>query len=352
MREPKPSVQKSAPRYIEQSDPLGLSSTPDAHQGAVMFQGKRVGTCLLLVGWPILATVLEVNGALSDRTPTANAQGAIGQRQAAGTGSASVTGDVPCEGSAVGFSIDINGDIDASTVESVSRLFAAYHDKEAKVNGGLKCAPAIDRTQFNPAAYGVHYGINSRGGSVAAAMAIGRMFRREHAWLGVDGVCISACVLILAGAVDRQIGKTAAVGIHRPFLVSSPQNPLKTEQVKQAYEYMLQDMRAYLREMNVSDRLADDMLAVEPQSVRFLTQAELKEYGLGRVDPAEQQRRAIENEARDVGEANQLGLDRMEYTRRKALAESICERTPAGEAVTDYTEFWNCKRRVLKTGQR
>jgi ATP-dependent protease ClpP protease subunit len=291
--------------------------------------------------------VLEVNGALSDRTPTANAQGAIGQRQAAGTGSASVTGDVPCEGSAVGFSIDINGDIDASTVESVSRLFAAYHDKEAKVNGGLKCAPAIDRTQFNPAAYGVHYGINSRGGSVAAAMAIGRMFRREHAWLGVDGVCISACVLILAGAVDR-----AAVGIHRPFLVSSPQNPLKTEQVKQAYEYMLQDMRAYLREMNVSDRLADDMLAVEPQSVRFLTQAELKEYGLGRVDPAEQQRRAIENEARDVGEANQLGLDRMEYTRRKALAESICERTPAGEAVTDYTEFWNCKRRVLKTGQR
>src|SRR5580704_12843286 len=113
MREPKPSVQKSAPRYIEQSDPLGLSSTPDAHQGAVMFQGKRVGTCLLLVGWPILATVLEVNGALSDRTPTANAQGAIGQRQAAGTGSASVTGDVPCEGSAVGFSIDINGDIDA-----------------------------------------------------------------------------------------------------------------------------------------------------------------------------------------------------------------------------------------------
>jgi hypothetical protein len=41
---------------------------------------------------------------------------------------------------------------------------------------------------------------------------------------------------------------------------------------------MLQDMRAYLREMDVSQRLADDMLVVESQRVRILTRAELKGF--------------------------------------------------------------------------
>jgi C4-dicarboxylate-specific signal transduction histidine kinase len=79
------------------------------------------------------------------------------------------------------------------------------------------------------------------------------------------------------------------------------------EQVKYAYWTMLQNMRAYLREMNVSERLADDMLATEPEKVRILTQAELTRYGLANVEPAEQQRRAIDDEVRDVREANQLG---------------------------------------------
>ena len=37
--------------------------------------------------------------------------------------------------------------------------------------------------------------------------------------------------------------------------------------------------------------------------------------GLARIDSAEQRRRAIENEARGVQEANQLGLDPREYRR-------------------------------------
>jgi len=159
-------------------------------------------------------------------------------------------------------------------------------------------------------------------------MAIGRMFRKQDAWLMVDSVCISACVLILAGAVDRQIG-TAEVGIHRPYFGTTPDKLVKTDQVKQAYLRMLQDMRSYLREMDIPQRLADDMLAVEPERVHILSKAELTEYRLAGVDPAEQQRRAIEKEARDVDEANQLGLDRKEYTRRKSLGEKtmrICGR--------------------------
>src|SRR5262245_50470427 len=107
---------------------------------------------------------------------------------------------------------------------------------------------------------------------------------------------------------------------------------------------MLQIMRAYLREMNVSERLADEMLATEPDKVRFLTPSELKAYGLWATDPAEQEKRAIENETRDVQEANKLGLERREYIRRKVLGEHLC---PDSEP-----EFWKCRRRVLQTGGR
>jgi hypothetical protein len=55
---------------------------------------------------------------------------------------------------------------------------------------------------------------------------------------------------------------------------------------------MLQGMRDYLREMNVSQRLADDMLVIEPENNHILTEAELKAYRLVGIDPAVRQRRA------------------------------------------------------------
>jgi hypothetical protein len=113
---------------------------------------------------------------------------------------------------------------------------------------------------------------------------------------------------------------------------------------------MLDNIRLYLREMNVSERLADDMLATEPERIHTLTDAELKSYGLAFIDPMERQRRAISNEARDVQEANQLGLDRREYTRRKTLGiESCIYNSRTGAPMTDG-EMLDCRRRILTTG--
>jgi ATP-dependent protease ClpP protease subunit len=261
-------------------------------------------------------------------------------------GGAIVTGGVGCDANSGGlcfpghscecqFALKIDGDIDAATAQKVQRLFDDRRKQWAKIAGE-------------------RFEINSRGGDIIAAMAIGRLFRREQAFLMVDdgNACISACVLILAGAVDRLVAQSSKIGIHRPYLMTTPQSQLTADQVKQAYGMMLADVRAYLREMNVSERLADAMLAIEPENMHELTGAELSRYGLSGVDPAEQQRRAIRNEALDVEEANKLGLDRREYTRRKALGEAICVYTPAGLAVTEYREFWNCKQRVLRTGRR
>jgi hypothetical protein len=201
--------------------------------------------------------------------------------QIAQAASGSVTGHVSCGGGSVGIGIDIDGEIDAATVESVSKLFEEFREQRKKVAAGVTCDDSA-RHQNQPdfSAYGNHFGINSPGGNVAAAMAIGRMLRREGAWIGVNGVCFSACVFILAGAVDRQIGKSDQVGIHRPYLLPTPEKPLEADQVKQAYSRTLQDMRSYLREMNVSPRLADDMLATEPENNHILTETEIRAYRL------------------------------------------------------------------------
>jgi hypothetical protein len=221
-----------------------------------------------------------------------------------------------------GFLLTIDGEIDSATVDKVQKLFDIRRAHKGEGDEG--------------------FDINSRGGNVAAAMAIGRMFRKERAWLTVsnNGVCV---VLILAGAVER-VFLERKVGIHRPYLTTVPRTPMTAEQVKNAYRGALQEMRSYLREMNVSDRLANDMLTIEPENVRYLTEVELSRYGLSGVDPAEQETRAIEKEVQNVQEANQLGLERREYTRRKALGESLCSNltVPQEEA---------CKRRILRTGR-
>ena len=48
---------------------------------------------------------------------------------------------------------------------------------------------------------------------------------------------------------------------------------------------MLQDIRTYFREMNVAEGLADAMLRIPPEEVRFLTEEEAKAYGLTMMDP-------------------------------------------------------------------
>jgi hypothetical protein len=269
----------------------------------------------------------------------------LGAYQLAHGESANVTGGGSCtklkDGSMGNFDINIVGEISPETADKVRNLFDEKHAIYA--NGvivspdGSKCVP-----------YGDGYRINSPGGNINAAIAIGRMFRKENAHIQVTerSICISACVLILAGAVDRWV--SGAVGIHRPYLGTTPQQPMTANQVKDAYRTMLQNMRLW---MNVSERLADDMLATEPERVHILTKAELKSYGLAGVDSAEQQRRAIENEARDVQEANRLGLDRREYTRRKTLGIQSCIYNSAtGELMTDG-EMLDCRERILTTGR-
>jgi hypothetical protein len=110
-----------------------------------------------------------------------------------------------------------------------------------------------------------------------------------------------------------------------------------SENVKAIYGKMLPDLRAFFREMNVVEGMADAMLLINPEKIRLLSKAELDNYGLTDTDP-------IWEEAFELREAQRYGLNRQEYMRRIAYAESICH----GPWSTIL--YANCRRFVLEKG--
>jgi ATP-dependent protease ClpP protease subunit len=225
------------------------------------------------------------------------------------------------------FKIWLTGEIDSSTVNDVKEVLDRRRVWASDEIIGL--GPGL----------GHDFYIDSPGGNIAAAMAIGRMIRKERLTLLVDKghECVSACVMVLAGAAHR--GIYGRVGIHRPYFeLSIGSEPITPDKVKTNYQKMLQEVRAYLREMNVSERLADDMLAIEPADVRYLSKNQLYDYGMKWVDP-------IEQETIDLQAAQALGLDRREYMRRETLRKALC----FGPA-TPIEATSACNERVMKLG--
>jgi hypothetical protein len=196
--------------------------------------------------------------------------------------------------------------------------------------------------------------IDSPGGSIRTAMEIGRIVRQREMDVSVTPKmsCASACVLVFAAGVERDIYEnpfirlipaeprssepSGAIGIHRSYIAETPQQPVTLAEVKQYTDRTVAALRSYFQEMNVSERLADDMMAVPPQKIRWLTPFEQEGYGLVGIDPVWQ-------ETRDLNAAQKLGLSPVEYMRRRELAIHTCYDTPGAPA--------GCYDRVLQTGR-
>jgi hypothetical protein len=218
--------------------------------------------------------------------------------------------------------VEITGEIDDSSVNHFKQFIEGANKQYAGVS--LKYSDVV---------------LNSPGGSVNAAMAIGRMLRSERlvAQVNYGNICYSSCVLILAGAVARYTG--GPIGIHRPYFEAS-QRELPPEKLKELYQKMLQNIRSYLREMNVSEQLADAMLRIDPSAIRVLSEAALNGFGLTRKDP-------IEQETFELEEAQRYGINRQEYARRRHIVETICQN---GKFDVDMTDD-ECYEMVMKTGR-
>ena len=177
------------------------------------------------------------------------------------------------------------------------------------LSGEIKSSDVVELTKLLPQ-YKI-ISLNSPGGDVSAAMNIGRLLRRFNSIAMVDynQVCVSACVLVLAGSTFRMIkGK---VGIHRPYL---PQDKATTEdEQKVIYDAIRKNIINYLEIMNINSTLYDDMFRISPRNVKFLSKEELDLYGLSGTDP-------YFEEAASAREAKELQI-----SNSFALANSGCQ---------------------------
>jgi ATP-dependent protease ClpP protease subunit len=237
-----------------------------------------------------------------------------------------VTGSVYCDRATKNCLIRglaIKGEIDDKITADFSRLIDTFNRQRDQ------SVQSIDLS-------GTTIKLNSPGGSVPAAMAIGRLLRTNRMTASVDpyASCLSSCVLIYAGAVARfGYNVLAKIGIHQPYF-QVPNQKIEPDTVRKNYNALLLDIRTYLREMNVSERLADEMMKTPPSSVRYLTEEEQESFGLSMIDP-------IERETSALIEAQKLGLDRKEYNRRETLSMKACPLD---------SNFSICQNGVMNTG--
>jgi len=228
------------------------------------------------------------------------------------------------------FLIHVIGQISQNDIPVFRSLLAPYLDKDY-----FKNHPPPSRYRPEPYEIGQLVDLDSDGGNVFAAMEIGRMFRkaRVRASLLPRGKCLSACVLLLAGAVVRDTAGT--VGIHRPFLNDA--TPTSYESLQARTRALGEAVSAYLKEMNMPGSLYDSMRLVPSDRIKVLTAGELAAFGLSGKDPAYAE--LIENAG-----ARAIGLSKQEYLERKALAEGCVHeafrnlpRDPRGEP--DYSKL-------------
>jgi hypothetical protein len=159
--------------------------------------------------------------------------------------------------------------------------------------------------------------IHSPGGSVADAGAMGELIRAKGLAVAVartlitncpevspkcpDGpgtaitggaTCASACVLVLAGGVERLAAPSARIGVHQTTtLVSETEGLAHLKSTRKIYEQQGVDaaVEAYLAAMGVGDPVMTLMRKTSAASIRWLSLAELKDSHLATLalDPAE-----------------------------------------------------------------
>jgi ATP-dependent protease ClpP protease subunit len=157
--------------------------------------------------------------------------------------------------------------------------------------------------------------LDSPGGDIHAAIELGRIIRKTRATCVVpDGAqCSSACVLVLAGAVDRLVW--GRVGIHRPYSTYVGKRDVKNAEAE--YRKTASAVGGFLKDMNLPQTLFEAMVRVPSEQIRSLTNEELVSFGLAGTDP-------VEEELRDSWFASLYGISKSEYFSRKAAVDEAC----------------------------
>ena len=95
--------------------------------------------------------------------------------------------------------------------------------------------------------------LNSPGGSVADALAMGRLIRERKFATEVEAgrYCVSSCPLMFAGGVERYAGDRATIGVHQVAAIRSAANGPSRDEMSVAQDISARCQR-YLGDMGVS----------------------------------------------------------------------------------------------------
>lgn len=122
--------------------------------------------------------------------------------------------------------------------------------------------------------------LNSPGGSVSDALAIGDRLRQEgFGTVMVAGdICLSACPYILAGGISRSVDPDAQVGVHQHFFDVNTVLPafLAVEDVQRGQAAVMD----HLDKMGVDPLLMKHALVTPPDEIYIFLAEELELYRL------------------------------------------------------------------------
>jgi hypothetical protein len=209
----------------------------------------------------------------------------------------------PMSDSCEWLNIDLAGDITSGDAAQVSKIHNAYK----KYITEKKCDSTLSRLWFR---------LNSNGGEVREAIAIGRLLRDAEfqTIVAINSSCLSSCVFIFIGGNTRvSIGQ---IGIHRPYFSDLQGNP-SAKEIREMRDRNNQNIKKYLDDMDVADSLFDAMQAIPPESMKILSEPELISYRIVGED-------ASTNEKRINELAKSFGLTSSDYRKRDGIVSSTC----------------------------
>ena len=164
------------------------------------------------------------------------------------------------------FAVKLRGIIDGSQLHLVRQA--------------LQRRDAVQRVLHRDVAF--HIDVDSQGGELFATLEIGRIMRAEGASvaLGPGASCLSSCIFLLMGAIERYLSGDARVGIHRPSLRAPQAGKPGQGSEDTIVEALSEQLVLYAQQMHVSRTLIDAMMAVPPDRIKFVSVAELATYGI------------------------------------------------------------------------
>lgn len=123
--------------------------------------------------------------------------------------------------------------------------------------------------------------LNSPGGSVEDALAIGRAIRAQGlvTHVGEGALCASSCPLVLAGGLERVVAERAAVGIHQIYAEAGG-GAIGSAQAMSDAQTITARITRYLDEMGIDPLVWVPALETPPNRLYYLTAAEVADYRL------------------------------------------------------------------------